>query len=394
MNIDQTKKALKIARELGVTLNLIGPHGIGKSSVVKQYAAEEGLHYHEFRTGQAADAGDLTGLPEFQVHELGHKFTDFILPAWFPRQENSVVFFDEVNRGAKDILNGVFEAILDLSMKGIKMPKGTQIVAAMNPPNEDYSGTVDFDDKAFQDRFVHVNFKPTFQEFYSYANGKYPTSGFLAYLQEDTKMLQHGDLQAVDLSFVIPSPRSWETALKLEKIYDKGNCDKALFMELMMGIVGLTATTAAVTFKETHVGSIRGSDLIENYHTGEIRSRLLAASKKNRTDIIGNAIQEIKEEFEKRKGLSNQEGLNVIAVVADLNAEQAYTLCTIIASAHECCSNVEGMPGDSEGAGLLGSDELVALMQKTLKAREKAMKAAEKRKKKEEVVEESEEVSF
>ena len=391
MNIKDTKEALRIARLLGVTLNLIGPHGEGKSSVVKQYSKENNMHYTEFRTGQAADAGDLTGLPEFMditdIDENGKEFTykvtNFVLPAWFPRKPNTVVFFDETNRGAKDILNGVFEAILDLSMKGIPMPKGTQIVAAMNPPTGDYSGTIDFDDKAFQDRFVHISFKPTFGEFYQYQNNKYPSSGFLSFLQEDDKMLRSGSLESFTLDFIIPSPRSWETAFKLEQLYDNGKVSKSLFRELMMGIVGLEAATAAITYKDTHVGSIKGKDILENYHTGEIRSRVVKAVEKGRTDIIGNSLQEINELFKeyKERGLKKQEGENIIALARDLSPEQTYTLLSMIAQNHDCCLNVEGMEGTSDDdRGLLGNDELIAVLDKTRAAREKAAKAAEKAK--------------
>lgn len=404
MDIKSTKSALRIARKLGVTLNLISAHGEGKSSVVRQYAKEDKMNYREFRTGQAADAGDLTGLPEFNMvnaidvdgSELVYKVTDFVLPAWFPRQKNTVVFFDEVNRGAKDILNGVFEAILDLSMKGIPFPEGCQVVAAMNPPTGDYSGTIDFDDKAFQDRFVHVSFKPTFQEFYSYQNAKYADSGFIAFLQEDDKMLRCGNLESFGLDFVIPSPRSWETAFKLERLFDNGELDRSLFMEMMLGIVGPTATTAAMTYKDTHVGSIKGKDLIENYHTGEIRSRLLKAVQKGRTDIVGNSLQEVNELFGARKavGLNEQEGMNVVALARDLSPEQGYTLLSMIANNHECCSNVVGMPETDEGSGLLANDDLIAIIEKTKVAREKASKAAEKAKAKKAKKEEPSEVPF
>lgn len=391
MNIEQSKLAIKMALKIGRTPNLVGLHGEGKSSVVKQLVKEMGYNYREFRTGQAADAGDLTGLPQFKMHEKGYEYTDFVLPHWFPREENTIVFFDEVNRGAKDILNGVFEAILDLSMKGIPMPKGCGIVSAMNPPTGNYSGTIDFDDQAFQDRFIHIKFQPSFQEFHSYQRQKYAGSGLLAYLQEDSKMIRDPNLEAFDLSYVKPSPRSWEAAFAFEELYDKGEMDRSLFMELLMGTVGFEAATASLTYKDTHVGSIKGKDLLENYHTGEIRSRLLTAVKKGRTDIVGNSLQEINELFKeyKERGLKKQEGENVISLARDLSPEQMYTLLSMIAQNHDCCLNVEGMEGTSDDdKGLLGNDELIAVLDKTKAAREKAAKAQAKKKAKETVAEE------
>ncbi len=162
MNVKQAKAAIIAARLIGRTPNFIGLHGTGKSAVVKQACEEMGMHYKEFRTGQAADASDLTGLPQFKFDDKNREYTNFVLPDWFPREENTMIFFDEINRGAKDILNGAFEAVYDLSMKGIKMPAGCMVVSACNPPTDDYSGTIDFNDSAFADRFSRLkqNFLP------------------------------------------------------------------------------------------------------------------------------------------------------------------------------------------------------------------------------------------
>lgn len=371
MNITQTKIAIAAARKIGRTANIIGLHGTGKSEVVKQVAKELGCHYKEFRTGQAADASDLTGLPQFKFDDKNREFTHFVLPDWFPREENTLIFFDEINRGAKDILNGAFEAVYDLSMKGIPMPKGCFIVSACNPPTDDYSGTIDFNDSAFQDRFIHIKFQPTEQEFYTYMQGKFPNSAALAFVQEDQKCLEDASLQSFQLDFVKPSRRSWEAVMKLEEIYDRGELDDNVFHEMVMGIVGLHATPAFMTYKKTHVGSIKADEAIDNY--GKVKSAVLKTKAKGRSDILGNLITSVGEELVKRKSLTLQQAQNLIELTADLTPEQAYTLCTLFTSiGHETCSNVDGMPG-----GLLDNDDLVEVMTKTQKLREEAGKQLE-----------------
>lgn len=383
MNIASLATVLPLMAELQKTVMLHGEHGTGKSQVIRQIWEKLGYKVADVRLGQMADAGDLIGLPQFMKDKDGKDYLKYVFPDFFPRQEKTVIFFDELNRAPKDILQGVFEMVLDYSLKGVKLPKDTVIICAVNPATDDYA-VLDFSDKAFQDRFVHIKFNPTPSEFHNYMKTKFPTSGLLAYTQEDNKMLS-GKLQSFDINFVEPSRRSWEVAFKLEEMYDNGRISRDNFMEVLMGVVGLEATTAGMTFKDTHVGSIKGKDIVENYHTGEIRSRLLKAVEKGRTDIVGNSLQEINEIFVERKtkGLTAQEGKNIIDLASDLGAEQTYTLISMIASNHDCCSNVEGMPETGDGAGLLGNDDLVAVLDKTRAAREKAAKAMEKRKKKE-----------
>lgn len=285
--------------------------------------------------------------------------------------------------------------VLDYSFKGVPLPKDTIIICAVNPATGDYA-VLDFSDKAFLDRFVHIKFSPTAKEFFEYMNTKYSGSGLLEYTMEDSKMLS-GNLETFDIvTGVTPSRRSWEVAFRMEQMYDRGEIERGIFLELLMGIVGSTAATSAMTYKETHVGAIRGKDLIENFHNKEISNRLANAVKKSRTDIVGNAIQEIGEELEKRKNLTAQEGENLVAVVKALNPEQAYTVATLMTSkGHNACSNVEGYPTedqDPDNYGLLNNDDFVALFEKTRKAREKAAKESEKKatkpKKTKEVVEE------
>jgi hypothetical protein len=401
MNRKDTLEALKIARKLGVTVNLISPHGEAKSTTVKDYAKLENMHYKEFRTGQAADAGDLTGLPEFElVKEVSgngdlveYKVTNFVLPGWFPRKENTVIFFDEVNRGAKDILNGVFEAILDFSMKGIPMPEGCQVVTAMNPPTADYTGTLDFDDKAWLDRFVHIKFQPSHAEFMDFYRKKYNNSSFVEFLADQSKMIR-GEVESYDIgSFVTPSPRSWETALKLEEIYDKGQIEEAVFNEFLYGVIGTTVSLAALNFKKSHVKSIKGSDLIEKYNTKKVRESLLSAIEKGRNDMIGLAISEISDEFRTRTKLKKQEALNIIELARDLSksAEHQQTLVMVIAQNQGCTSNCEGFETVENGKGLSYSKELLDIRRPVFEAKLKAQKEMEEAKKS---MVESEELSF
>ena len=384
MNISDLKIAMPLLAKLKKTAMLHGEHGTGKSQVVRSTWEELGYKVADVRLGQMADAGDLIGLPQFMKDSNGADYLQYVFPDFFPRQEKTVIFFDELNRAPKDILQGVFEMVLDYSLKGVKLPKDTVIICAVNPATDDYS-VLDFSDKAFQDRFVHIKFSPTEQEFYSYMGSKFKNSGLLAYVQEDPKMLKDSSLQSFSLDFVTPSRRSWEVAFRLEELYNNKEMDSSMFRELLMGVVGLAATTAGFSFMETHVGSIKGEDLIKLYHTPEIRNKLLGAKEKGRTDIVGTALEDLLSQLAELKGLEVQEGKNIINLVRDLTPEQQMKLLTGItstAAVMECCSNAKGFEDqeDDSSKGLLASDELIAIFAKTSKARQEAQEETEKAK--------------
>ena len=59
-----------------------GRHGIGKSTVVYQYAAENNLPVVERRASQMTE-GDLLGLPDLDETTIsGQKITKFCAPDW------------------------------------------------------------------------------------------------------------------------------------------------------------------------------------------------------------------------------------------------------------------------------------------------------------------------
>ena len=189
MNITQLKESLPFLIKSGLVPNIIGKHGIGKSSVIAQYAKENGYSFHPFFLGQMSDTGDLLGLPEFDRDLNGKAVsTNFIHPAKLPKKPRSILFFDELNRASKDLLQAIFQLALEGTIHDYTLPADSAIIMAMNPATDDYS-VLDFADKAFADRFVHINLDPTHEEFHSYMCSKYGDSSVSDFLRQQTKLL-------------------------------------------------------------------------------------------------------------------------------------------------------------------------------------------------------------
>jgi hypothetical protein len=330
MNISQLTKSLPFIIQSGLVPNIIGKHGIGKSSLIAQYAKDNGYSFHPFFLSQMADVGDILGLPEFNRDENGKALSvNFVHPAKLPKQEKSILFFDELNRASKDLLQAIFQLALEGTLHDYVLPKNSAIIMAMNPATDDYS-VLDFADKAFADRFIHINLDPTHAEFHKFMTKKFKTSTVSNFLQQQTKLLEESDLQSVTLDFVKPSRRSWDRLQTLENTGMPEN----LFREAGMGIVGAAAMIAYSSWKETQVKILDGKDILDNFE--KVKTKYVAyfknpttgeAIETPRTDIISTVCSSVGEELTARLksgGASEETAKNFVNFLLETPIENAY----------------------------------------------------------------------
>jgi hypothetical protein len=345
MNITQLKESLPFLIESGLVPNIIGKHGIGKSSVVAQYAKENGYTFHPFFLGQMSDNGDLLGLPEFNRDDNGKATSvSFIHPSKLPKKARSILFFDELNRASKELLQAIFQLALEGTLHDYSLPEDSAIIMAMNPATDDYS-VLDFADKAFADRFVHINLDPTHEEFHEYMNNRYKNSPISDFLRQQTKLLEETDLKAVTLDFVKPSRRSWDRLQKLELT----NMPENLFREAGMGIVGTAAMIAYSSWKENQIKIIDGKEVLDNYDKSResflkyFRNVQTGESLENpRTDIVSTVCSSTLEEITSRlKGNTLTEGnaKNFVAFLLDTPIENAYATLLPLKSISQFTTN-------------------------------------------------------
>lgn len=247
MNITNLHKTLPYLIKAKITPCIIGGHGIGKSSVIKQYAEENGYSFHPYLLGQMSDAGDILGLQEFDRDENGKAFqTRFIHPEALPKNKKSLLFFDELNRASKDLIQALFQLVLEGKYHNYSLPEDSFIVVAMNPPTGDYT-VIDFNDKAFQDRFCHIILKPTAQEFFKYVDSRnYKNNTFLSYLKDTPEMLED-NLEEFPLDYVKPSRRSNDMVMMLQNTGIPNN----LLKEPLMGLVGAESMASYFSWLES-----------------------------------------------------------------------------------------------------------------------------------------------
>ncbi len=373
MNISQLTKSLSFLKQAGLVPNIIGKHGIGKSSLVAQFAKDNGYSYHPFFLSQLSDQGDILGLPEFNRNKEGKALSvSFVHPDKLPKKPRSLLFFDELNRASKDLLQGIFQLALEGTLHDYTLPEDSMIIMAMNPATDDYS-VLDFADKAFADRFVHINLDPTHEEFHTYMTSRYGMSDVSSFLRQQTKLLEETDLAPVTLEFVKPSRRSWD---RLQKLQNTGMPEN-LFREAGMGIVGTAAMIAYSSWKETQIKIIEGAEILDNY--AEVKERYLGYFKdveSPRNDIVSTVCSNFSEELTKRLKsgkIKLSEGKNAAAFLLDSPIENCYSTLLPFRL-------MEEFTNDSVIIDcLLENKELVGRVKEAKKAKEAYLKEKEKR---------------
>lgn len=399
MNHKNLPLALEVLAEAQITAHIIGEAGVGKSQGIYQYGEKIGAKVVEVRVALMADAGDLVGLQEFIQNEKSGKpyATRHVLPEWFMQAvlevENAshneqpvILFFDELSRGHKDLLQAIFELVYDRALKGTKVRNNVIIVAASNPTTDDYAGSMEFSDDAFQDRFCHLKFEPTNEEFFSYGRKTGKVAGSIVdFLQEQPKLIDK-EHQAWTMDFVQPSRRSWERVSLIESIIEKKGPEfKEIELELFFGIVGEKAALAYMDFRRTYIRSLKADKVLNEYLTNtEVRNNVAGAIEKNRLDMLATLNEELLEEIAKLSSLTQAQADNIGALVTDLPVESAFALVNSLLSNGKHSSAVQSIDGKSPG--LYEHKAIVKRMttitEERKKIKEQAKKIEAKKKKK------------
>jgi len=198
----EAKTTLRSLIEAKIPTFLWGAPGIGKSSIVKQIAAEEGIECIDLRLS-LMDPTDLKGIP-FYDREAHQAL--WAPPSFLPKEGKGILFLDELNSAAPAVQASAYQLILDRRVGEYVLPDGWAIVAAGN--REGDRGVVYRLPSPLANRFVHVETEPNVEDWRMWAIQNGIDSRLIAYIGFKSGAL-FGFEPAKNLrSF--PTPRSWE----------------------------------------------------------------------------------------------------------------------------------------------------------------------------------------
>ncbi len=211
VNSHQLKDCIKFAIENSEQRRLPfciwGYHGIGKTEIVGQVAKDLAMNLVVVHLS-TQDITDLIGIP-YQKDGVQYWST----PKWLhDANENykatgisNLFFLDEMNRGHHIVLKAMLPFLLDGTLHLHSIGSKDCVIAACNPPTDDYEVN-EMSDKALIDRLGHVVFRPSHEEYMKYCRTNAIDAATLAVLKNNTKFTA---IPKNDLSFEIkPSRRA------------------------------------------------------------------------------------------------------------------------------------------------------------------------------------------
>jgi hypothetical protein len=287
MNIKNTKYILNNMPNT-VSVLLKAKHGVGKSRSVQQVAIENGWDFYDVRLSQC-EVGDIKGLP-YRDGDL----MKFAKPEWFPKDPNSkgILFLDELNRATKDVLQAVFELCLDRRLDGTPLPEGWRVVAAINADDE--YDVVELD-PALADRWFHIDFEPTAEEWLTWAKDNDIIPEIRQFISRNENLLDP-PVGNLEINKVYPSRRSWATLSKTIKHMNLLKSDEGMFVQVTKGFVGTEVAIMLQRFISNEYSRIKPSDVLDKFE--ELEESLIESCES--IEVIAELAVAVVEDANKR----------------------------------------------------------------------------------------------
>ena len=235
---------------------LRGRHGIGKSTVVYQYAAKQDMEVVERRASQMTE-GDLVGLPTIENNS-----TKFNPPDWFKAacDRPVVLFLDEVDRATLEVRQGIFELTDSRKLNGHKLHDDTFIFAAVNGGEHGAQYQVGEMDPAELDRWTVFDIEPSVEDWLAWANDSGISQEIFNFVNQNRAHLEHTD--DYEPNKVYPSRRSWE---RLDQCLSQASLleeSSPVLFNLTSAFVGFEAAVAFNDFIQNYDRQVSTDDIL------------------------------------------------------------------------------------------------------------------------------------
>lgn len=245
MNIEQLKSQLNLLFKHQVTPLIVGNHGIGKTSIVSQFCAENDYLYVMQPLG-TKEAGDIQGLLD-----TSDGTSKFLPPVWVASLNSwakqnpdkyAVLHLDEINHIHKDMQAVLFGALLGNQIGDVRMEPNVRYVGSMNPPTKDYPGVFDFRNLALVDRFCHIDLRPTVGEWATFAQSGGIDSTWVDFFVATPQLL---DPPTEPYNVFKKIKGSRRSAIKAAQLAADGASD-----EILEGIIGPAAVSSFAAYRK------------------------------------------------------------------------------------------------------------------------------------------------
>jgi len=313
---------------------LRGRHGVGKSQVVYQLAAEMSLPVVERRASQMTE-GDLVGLPSIDGNR-----TTFNPPDWFKEacEQPVVLFLDEVDRATLEVRQGIFELTDSRKLNGHHLHADTIVFAAINGGEHGEQYQVNEMDPAELDRWSVWDIEPTVEDWLAW--GKENVDGLIwDFINQNRGHLEHKT--EIEPNKRYPSRRSWKRLNDVLMGADLMKEASPAMFTLAQSFVGFEAAVALNDFAQNYERVVT----VEQLLNGD-RVEALAAFSLNEHCAL---IEKVEAEEILKAEVSSDHMANLANYFVTLPSEAAMKLWGVMSQAG-VQENVVNFHGANDGA--------------------------------------------
>ena len=320
MKIAKIKQAIKIAYGADDAIHMIGPHGIGKSEIVRQFAEENGFHC-EILQLPILEVSDLIGMPDITETKFG-KVTQWAAPEWVQRVKEAnangkpaVIFLDELGRASIDIRQASLQLVLEKRVNEHYFDDVVFVVA--DNPSDEYD-SADFD-MALEDRFQTYTVEADIGDWLKYARKAGVESVVTDYLAEYPEKLHFTPETDGEKG---SSPRAWKKLSDSLKV----NSDEDFVYSLITSKVGKTVGSNFFHFYNNYVKVVKPEDIIKAIGKADITTEKGQRKVAKKLSKITKEIEVISAQELANKMLDQVDEIGAEAILvylASLNTEVA-----------------------------------------------------------------------
>lgn len=301
-----------------------GRHGIGKSQIIYQFANRRKLSVIERRASQMTE-GDLIGLPTLE-QRVGHLVTKWAASDWFYEacEAPVVLFFDEVDRGAMEVRQGLFELMDSRKLAGKHLHPDTLMFAAVNGGIHGSNYQVHDMDVAELDRYTTFDVEPTVEDWLGWAKDNVVQEVW-DFINNNRAHLEHVDTFEPNKKY--PSRRSWSRVsqtLAKSNILERGATPE--LQAIVQGFVGFEASTAFTDFIRNYDRQVKVEEVLNG--------KALKLTKKFSLNEHLALIEKLGASKVFEKQLTADEAKNVAEYYVNLPSEAATKIAGIFGKAN------------------------------------------------------------
>ncbi len=256
-----------------VTPYLHGKSGIGKSAIVEQMAKRRGIGFIDFRLSQI-ESSDIRGIPFANIERGSSQwlppetipfkaFEEFYVPDTKNKFSNGgILLLDEINRARFDVFQAVFQLVNARRVGLHGLLDNWFIVCAGNLGEDDHTEVTEFEDAAFNNRFIHffIEDQGIYDGWIPWAEGKGAVhSDVVGFIKSKPSNI-YTEMKEDDPVFC--TPRTWDNYSKI--LQQNPNTDPAVITS-MIGQSYLGATAVGFLDYLRVKQRISPKDVIDNY---------------------------------------------------------------------------------------------------------------------------------